>query len=160
MDVFEVKEYKPSLHRLWREIYLLLFFNLGLIIGNVTFFTKYYLIIELLVFGILLYSLTNKRNRQINKLVFDYDQKLLMIHYIQFVFLKCTRIIPYPLIQYNYRYKIYLRGKAPKTLEFMRGRIFVAEIKQKYNLGWTDEEIDLICLTLFKIQQNGNNLEI
>jgi hypothetical protein len=158
MTKFEIKEYPTFFHRTWRETYFLLFFNLGLIIGNVAFFSKHYLIIELCVFGLLIFKLINKRNRQIIKLIFDDKHEVLIISYLQFVFFRFTKTINYNLLQYNYRYKTYVRGKAPKTLELKEREGFVAEIKQKYNFGWTNQEVESIYETLDKIKQNENNI--
>ena len=38
MNIFEAKEKNNIFHKMWREIYLLLFFNIGLLFGNITFF--------------------------------------------------------------------------------------------------------------------------
>jgi hypothetical protein len=152
MIEFEIKKNSTIFHKVWQEIYLLFFFNLGLVIGNTLFFTKYYLVIELCVFGLFLYQLFNKRNRQVYKLLLNEKEKNLTVFYYQFIALKFTQNITFDLLQVEYKHKLYGRGKIPKTLELKRNRVLIAEIKQKYNFGWTNEQIDDIYNRLDKIK--------
>lgn len=146
--IYELKDGRNIFHKVWNEIYLLLFFNIGLLLGNVSYFTKNYLIIELCVFILLIYRLFNKRNRHVFKIELNDEGKVLKVYYYQFIVLKFEQEIPYKALQLNYKHKQYGRGKVPKTLEFRQRNTFVVEIKQKYNLGWTNEELDNIYKTL------------
>lgn len=49
--------------------------------------------------------------------------------------------IPYNLIKVSYNHKIYGRGNITIILELKNNKEFIAEIKQIYNIGWTNEEI-------------------
>jgi|GEM_PF-2382947 len=155
MTIFEVK-YKTNLfHKVWNELYLLLFFNLGLALGNVSFFTSNYLIIELCVFGLLIFSLFNKRNRYTYKLQFNDEDNFLSIYYCQFIILKFEQKIDFKDLQISYMHKRYGRGKIPKTLEIKNKNNFIVEIRQKYNLGWTNKELDEVYDKLEKISTRG-----
>jgi hypothetical protein len=153
-ELFEIKEMGTFFHKVWQEIYLLLFFNIGLIVGNVSFYSKYYLIIELCLFGLLLYRLFNKRNRHIYKIKFDDNNQILTIFFYQFITFKFNYNIPYKFIKVSYKHKIYGRGKIPITLEFKENKKFIAEIKQKYNIGWTNEEIERIYNRIKRINND------
>lgn len=152
MKHFEIKKVPSFLDRVWSELYLLFFFNLGLIIGAFEFFSKYYLIIEILVFAIFLLQVFSKRNRQAYKLTFEDYHKKLIIHYYQFVKKSYAYEIPYKRLNFEYRNKIYGRRKIPKTLELKDEEVFIIEIRQKYNLGWTNEEIDDIYNKLKEVK--------
>lgn len=152
--VFEIKQERKLFYKAWREIYHLLFFNIGLVIGNVAFYSEYYLIIELCVVWLLLIKLFSKRSRQIYKLIFNDKEKALEISYYQLIVFRVTQKINYNQINYSYKQKLYRRAIMPQTLELRRGKELVAEIKQKYNLGWSNEEVDNIYSKLEKIKQN------
>lgn len=157
MNIFEVKEKNNMLCLLGNEIYLLLFFNIGLLFGNITFFSNNYLIIELCVFVLLIYSLFNKRNRYVYRLLLNPESKILTIYFYQFVVWKFEQNIQFNSLQVNYRHKLYGRGKIPKTLELKRDNILIAEIKQKYNVGWKNEELENLYEELKKIENEYNN---
>jgi hypothetical protein len=157
MIVFEIGKKPALLYKAWREIYHLLFFNIGLAIGNIAFYSKYYLIIDLCVFGLLLIKLFSNRGRQICKLLFNDEEKVLTVFYYQFIAFRFTKKITYNMFNYSYKHKLYRRAITPKTLEFRREKKLVAEIKQKYNLGWTNEEVDNIYCKLEKIKQNEHD---
>ena len=90
MIIFEIKEPKNLFNKVWNDLYLLLFFNIGLIIGNFSFFTEYYLLIELFTLSLFIYKLFNKRNRQVYKLVLNDNNKTLYIHFYHFIFFRTT----------------------------------------------------------------------
>lgn len=142
MKIFEIKEIPSFSHRMWSELYLLLFFNLGLIVGAFDFFSKHYLIIEFFVFAIFLLQGFSKRNRQVYKLTFNDQQKKLIIHYFQFVKISYANEVPYERLNFEYRNKLYGRRKIAKTIELKEEGEFIVEIRQKYNIGWTNEMID------------------
>lgn len=154
MEIFEVKNEVNFFHKVWKELYLLLFFNIGLALGNISFFTSNYLIIELCVLILLIYSLFNKRNRYVYKIKLNYEEELLSVYYCQFIFLKFEQRIYFKTLHVYYRYKRYGRGKIPKTLEIKNNNNLIVEIKQKYNLGWTNDELDKIYDRLKKIIEN------
>ena len=154
MEIYKIKEQTTIFHKVWQEIYLLLFFNLGLIIGNIKFYTKYYLIIEVCIFSLLLYKLLNKKNRHIYKLSFNDNKQILSVSFYQFIVYKFTYDIPYKLLKVHYKHKLYGRGKIPMTLEFRKNEKLVAEIRQKYNIGWSNEEIDNIYNRIKKSYSN------
>ena len=151
--IFETKKEAKLSYKAWSELYHLLFFNIGLVIGNITFYSEYYLVIETSVFFLLLIKLFSKRSRQIYKLIFNDEGKILKIFYYQFFVLKYTKGIIYDELNYSYKQKLYRRAILPKTLEFRKGEKLVAEIKQKYNLGWSNMEIDNIYSKLKKIKE-------
>lgn len=150
MIIFEIKEPKNLFNRVWNDLYLLLFFNIGLIIGNFSFFTEYYLLIELFTLSLFIYKLFNKRTRQVHKLVLNDNNKILCIHFYHLLFFKTTYNISYELLSIQYKNKLYRRGVIPKTIELRENGKLIVEIKQKYNLGWTNEELDDIYTRLNK----------
>lgn len=104
-----------------------------------------------------MYSLFNKRNRYVYKLLLNADSKILTIYFYQFVVLKFEQNIHYNSLQVNYRHKLYGRGKIPKTLELKRDNTLIAEIMQKYNIGWKNEELENIYEKLKTIENEYNN---
>lgn len=140
--VFELKIKPPYYSKVWREIYLLLFFNIGLILGSVTFFSKHWLIIEICIFALLVFKLVRKRSRHIFKVIFDLKERKLLLHYYQYVFFSFEQTVSFNDLSIKYRHKVFGRGKIPKTLEFFRGGKFIAELREKYNLGWQVHEIN------------------
>lgn len=154
--VFEIKELPSIFNRIWREIYMLLLFNIGIIIGGLNFYKKHYLIIELCFLLLLAYKLSNKKSRQIYKIAFS-EHKLVLTYY-QFIFLSFVKIIPYGNLQFNYKNKLYIRGEVTKTLEFKENNDFIGEIKYSHNLGWTDNEINNIYEALVKTKENESDL--
>ncbi len=151
MEIFEVKSETNIFHKVWNELYLLLFFNIGLALGSVSFFTSNYLIIELCVLALLIYSLFSKRNRHTYKIQLNYEEEFLSVYYYQFIVLRFEQRIYFKTLHVNYRYKRYGRGKIPKTLEIRNNNNLIVEIKQKYNFGWTNDELDEISDRLKKI---------
>jgi hypothetical protein len=155
MIVFEIKEHPSIFYRVWREIYTLLLFNIGVIIGGLNIYKKHYLIIEFCFLLLLAYKLFNKKGRQIYKIVFS--EHKLVITYYQFIFLSFIRIIPYDNLQFNFKDKLYIRGEVTKTLEFKENNDFIGEIKYRHNLGWTDNEINNIYEALVKAKEDESN---
>jgi hypothetical protein len=152
MIVFEIKELPSIFNRVWREIYTLLLFNVGVIIGGLNIYKKHYLIIELCFLLLLAYNLFNKKSRQIYKVAFS-EHKLTLTYY-QFIILNFIKIIPYGNLQFNFKNKLYIRGDVTKTLEFKENNDFVGEIKYGHNLGWTDNEINIIYEALVKAKED------
>ena len=150
VTIFEIKHKMNIFHRVWNELYLLLFFNV-LALLNIPFFNSNYLIIEICVLALLLYRLFNKSDRQVYKLLINDDGEFLSVFYFYFIILKFEKKIYFKSLQVNYNYKRYARGKIPKTLEIKRDNILIAEIRQKYNLGWTSEELDEIYDKIEKV---------
>jgi hypothetical protein len=149
MIVFEInKDNRNIFLKVWNEIYVLFFFNIGLIIGNVRFFSSYLYIIEICLFFLLINRLLSKKNKHVYKVELDVKEETLKVYYYQFVVLKFMKEIPLKLLEVNYNYKVYMRGKVPKTLEIKRNKKLVVEIRQEYNIGWTNEEIDRIYESL------------
>jgi hypothetical protein len=142
--VFELKIKPPFYSKVWREIYLLLFFNIGLILGSVTFFSKHLIIIEICILALLVFKLVSKRSRHIYKVTLVLKEKKLLLHYYQYVFFCFVQPIYFKELSLAYRHKVFGRGKIPKTLEFYKQKHFTAEIREKFNLGWQVYEINEI----------------
>jgi len=132
------------------ELYLLLIFNIGLLIGIVYYAHLNVFVIEVFVFFIFIIWLSKKRNRLVYKIEIDTIGETLKVYYYQYVFLKYKKEIPLNLLKVNYDFKIYMRYNVPKTLEIKRNNKLIVEIKQNHNIGWTDLEIDHIYEVLNK----------
>ncbi|TKG87657.1 hypothetical protein EYV94_28110 [Puteibacter caeruleilacunae] len=150
MTIFEIEDNRSVFRKVWNEMYLLLCFSLGLALPDFTFFKRHYLIIGVVVFLLFLYKLFNPRNRHVFGIELDDKNNILCICCYQFVFFEYRQEISYELLQISYKHKLYGRGRIPKTLEFRKEDRLVAEIKEKYNLGWTNEEIESIYEALKK----------
>jgi hypothetical protein len=155
--IFELKN-KPSIfNKVWSETYLLLFLNIGLLIGSTTFFIKHVIIIEILVVALFILKLISKRSRQVYKVVIDIEEKKLLLEYYQYVFFSFVKKINLQELSLTYRHKIFGRGKIPKTLEFFECNRFSAEIREKFNLGWKIAEIKEIFNLCNKYCSNEDN---
>ena len=143
VTIFEPERKMNFFHRVWGELYLLLFFNV-LALVNIPFFTSNYLIIELCILALLLYRLLNKSDRLVYKLIINNEGEFLSVYYFAFIVFKVEQKINFKSLQVNYKYKQYARGRIPKTIEIKKDNVLKVEIRQKYNLGWTDEELDEI----------------
>ncbi len=153
-EIYEIKKEITVFHKVWKEINSLLSFNVGLIIVNITFYSQHYIVIELFVFSILLYNLYNKKNRRIYKIQFDDDTQIITLYFYQYIFFKFIYDIPYKATRVIYKHKVYCRGKIPLTLDIKQNNKFIGEIKQKYNMGWTNEEIDNIYNRIRRIKND------
>lgn len=154
INIFEIKNKTSIFLKPWNDLYLLLFFNLGIIIGNLLSIRINYLAIEVFIIGLLIIQLLNKRNRQIYKIIFNDQEKVLNICYVNFLNFNGNCCLSYDEIQYNYRNKIFGLRKIPLTLEIKERGYLVGEIKHKYNLGWEDNEIDEIHNRLKKLKND------
>ncbi|TKG88011.1 hypothetical protein EYV94_27675 [Puteibacter caeruleilacunae] len=150
MTKFEIQDNRSAFRKVWDEMYKLVVVSLILIFADFPFFKRHYIIIGGVVCMLFLYKLFNPRNRHVFRIELDDKNNILCICYYQFIFFEYRQEISYEALKISYKHKLYRRGAIPKTLEFRQEDRLVAEIKEKYNIGWTNEEIESIYEALKK----------
>jgi hypothetical protein len=143
MIIFEIKGEKRLFRRLpvnqviwlWGLVHILyLVLNLQWYLSNV-------LLAETIAVAVVLLRMLSRKERNINSISFDDERKRCIICYYIFFVVKVEKEIQYERIHFRYGRSRYLRGIFPIALQIIKGRFLVAEIREQYNIGWSNEEI-------------------
>lgn len=151
MITLSAKHKSHIFHRVWRyQVFFFVFVDIAWAIGSYDFFSFYFFEIALCTLILTLWALSGKRSREVYRVHIDNEHQTVKIDYYQYVYLRFEEVIDFNSIRLAYERKPWGRTRFPKTLQIIKDNKLVVEIKQKYNLGWTNEEIDEIHLLLSK----------
>lgn len=148
MDIIEIKISQTTLSRLWKETDIFVMFMILLLFNYHKFSSRRFMILESCTILALFLKLQYSRSRQIYKLEFNENE--LILSYYQYIFFRFTKKINYNFLKINYRYKFYIKGDPTKTFEFKKNSCLIAEIREKYNIGWSKEDISNLNQILVK----------
>jgi hypothetical protein len=140
----------------WLEGRDILLINIVIYISGFSLFIENIYAIEWFLLFMFIILLFRKRNRIINKIVFDDDKQSLQLEYHN-PLRSFTVDIPYYLLDYSLRDKMYDLLISKKTLEIFSGTSYIAEIRIKSSFGWKKDDIRDIIEKLTIIKNEGNN---
>ncbi|MCW3466898.1 hypothetical protein [Chitinophaga nivalis] len=111
--------------------------------------------VELGFVGSVLLSMLSKKQRYIYQISLNNDANTCIIRYYQFLFLQFEKTISYEDLSFLYERTLYRKGTSPLTLRIKEHGKMIAEIREKYNLGWSNEEIAVIQEALKKVKDGS-----
>ncbi|WP_126249197.1 hypothetical protein [Chitinophaga rhizosphaerae] len=140
--VFEIPVGKMKVVPSWKDILT------AQIICHMAFLSallKQYLnnivLFELAALALCIAYMARKKARFVYYISFDDAHNICTVKYKQFQFLKFKTEIKYEELDFKYTHIMFYRGQIPLTLRIIKNGKIIADIREKYNLGFSNEEI-------------------
>lgn len=147
---------RDILSLLKKEGEVLLYINIVFILVYNSFYRENAGFIILFFLLLLLIRIFRKRNRLINKLTFIDEQSVFRIEYLDIIKNKALNI-SYNELNFIYGNKIYARFISRKTLEIFKKDLYIAELREKDNFGWSNDTIKTIYEKLKTIKNERSD---
>jgi hypothetical protein len=152
MEIFEIKvDRKKATRILFPLSYPIILCNVIYFVVFRDWFLKHLIIAELSIAGIILLLNVDKKERNVYSIVFNDELKTCTLKYYQFFMISFKRTIPYRDLSYSYTTSVYRRGIYPMSLRIKQCNRMVVEIREKYNIGWSNDQITAIRTVIDKI---------
>lgn len=102
--------------------------------------------------GLIIALLSLKVYRYVFRVSFDDEKETCTVFYYQYQFFKFKRTIKYADLNFSYEKMQFTRTEFAQTLRISEGNKRVVDIREKYNMGYTNEEIAAIAHRIKKIK--------
>lgn len=124
----QISKSKTLLNILWKESYIIISLNLGLIGSSVSNDNRFLIGVFSLV--LILFLLNRKRNVRIYRIEYNEISRIIHIDYLQLFIIKSIHI-PIDEFECVLKDKMYTRFISRKTIEFYKKKEYIGDITEK-----------------------------
>lgn len=144
MEIFEIKVgWKKKLRIFSPVIYCMIGGNFIYLKNYKDWFLDNFIIAELIILLVVVVFNMGNKERHVYAVIFNDELRSCTIKYYRLSLIKFEKTISYTDLNYTYDYALY-RRKVPMTLKIRRKSRMVAEIREKYNLGWSNDDMKTV----------------
>ncbi len=137
----------------WKVILMWFFIiNLSIFTALIHYFSYNIIYGEIAYATLIIALLSRKSYRYVTCVSFDNKKGMCIVSYYQFHFFKFRKEIRYMQLNYKYEKMQFTRLEFAITLRIKDGDNMIADIREKYNMGYTNEEIAEIANKIKQIK--------
>lgn len=155
MDTFEVNSKRlKKIVPTWKVIFMWFFIINAVSLTNFIRHYPYNLICgELIFFVFITILLSRKAYRYVYKVTFDNKAKVCTVFYYQYQFFRFKKSIKYSSLNFLFERIPFTRLEIAQTLRIKDGNKMIVDIRERYNMGYTNDEIKAIFQKITEIKK-------